>query len=82
MKSLSVVGEVDLRVAADQAVGREPGQELAYGVGVEVRRLEDPGQLLAGEAGPACCDQLERIPGLGLGIALGEVSAELSKAVE
>ena len=69
--------EVDLGVAADEAVGLELRQQRARGAGVEVRRaLEVAAERLAGQPGAAGGDELEGVPGLRLGVAPGEVLAQ------
>ena len=52
-------------------------QKRVDGVVVEVWRLKEFDQLPARETGPARRDQLERVPGLGLDVSLGEVSAQV-----
>ena len=70
-------GQVDVGAAADEPLSFKPGEELAGGTRVEIpRALELPAQRLAGKPGPAGGDQLEGVPGLGPGAALGEMLAQ------
>ena len=69
--------QVELRIAADQPVCLQAGEQLARRVGVQGPRAFEVGaQRLAGEPRPARGDQLQGVPGLGLGLALGEVPAQ------
>ena len=74
--------EVDLGVAADEAVGLELRQQRARRVGVEVRRaLEVAAERLAGKPGAAGGDQLEGVPGLRLGVAPARCSRSVAVSV-
>jgi hypothetical protein len=42
VQGLSLGGQADLRVAADQALGLEPGEQLAYRFGVQNPRALEP----------------------------------------
>jgi hypothetical protein len=69
--------QVDVCAAADEPLSFKPGEELAGGVRVEIpRALELLAQRLTGKRGPTGGDQLEGLPGLGLGAALGEMLAQ------
>ena len=77
MKGSPFGRQVNMSVALDQAVGLKPSEQLTRRVGVEVRRaLEHAGKLVARERGTTRGDQLQRVPGLGLGVSFGEVVAE------
>ena len=66
VQGLALGRQVELRVAADQPVGLQPGEQLARRVGVQgPRALEVGAQRLAGEPRPARGDQLQGVPGLG-----------------